>query len=151
MIPHPHKAEHLFSTRQIRPTRPNQWLWHPEEYYEEMLLTAVEEFVERHTNALQGGECPLSALREAIAVPPPLRRWVCPGGSTQPVMTVCQHASDSLPPSPCTLSNQRRAKCRAATSQQWQVAMKVLISFAGPLVAVCQVYSLPAILSRCQD
>lgn len=62
------------SPPQIRPTRPNQWLWHPLEWYEEGLLQAVEDFTSSSQWAPPARGCPLSVLEENVAVPPPLRR-----------------------------------------------------------------------------
>lgn len=61
---------------QIRPSRPNQWLWHPVEWYEERLLKSVEAVASSSPWAEQNMGCPLSVLEEEIVVPPPLSRCV---------------------------------------------------------------------------
>ncbi|CAM9874923.1 unnamed protein product [Ascophyllum nodosum] len=58
----------------IRPTRPNQWRWHPLEWYEERLLQTVESVVRSNIRTSLARGCPLSLLQEKIAVPPPLQR-----------------------------------------------------------------------------
>ncbi|CAN0054890.1 unnamed protein product [Ectocarpus sp. 4 AP-2014] len=58
----------------LRPSRPNQWLWHPLEWYEERLLKAAEDVASSSPWAEMGTGCPLSILEKEVLVPPPLRR-----------------------------------------------------------------------------
>ncbi|CAN0126454.1 unnamed protein product [Discosporangium mesarthrocarpum] len=56
---------------EVRPTRPNQWLWHPLEWYEERVLKDVEDIAQEEK---WKGSCPLVELQAAVPMPPPLRR-----------------------------------------------------------------------------
>ncbi|CAM9130600.1 unnamed protein product [Scytosiphon promiscuus] len=58
----------------IRPSRPNQWLWHPLEWYEERLLKEAEAVASSSPWVEWGTGCPLSALQKKVLVPPPLSR-----------------------------------------------------------------------------
>ncbi|CAM9260081.1 unnamed protein product [Hapterophycus canaliculatus] len=58
----------------IRPSRSNQWLWHPLEWYEERLLKKAEEVASASPWADWGTGCPLSTLQKEVLVPPPLSR-----------------------------------------------------------------------------
>ncbi|CAN0079345.1 unnamed protein product, partial [Pylaiella littoralis] len=58
----------------IRPSRPNQWLWHPFEWYEKRLLKSAEDIASSSPWAELRTGCPLSVLQERITVPPPLSR-----------------------------------------------------------------------------
>ena len=65
----------IYIPSQIKPTRPNQWLWHPFEWYEERLLKAVEDLASSSPWVQLGRGCPLSVLEENVMVPPPLGRY----------------------------------------------------------------------------
>lgn len=66
----------MYLALQIKPTRPNQWLWHPLEWYEERLLKTVEDTASSSPWAQRGKGCPLSVLEDKVLVPPPLGRYV---------------------------------------------------------------------------
>eukprot|EP00903_Cladosiphon_okamuranus_P014498 g13448.t1 len=59
----------------VRPSRPNQWLWHPLEWYEERLLKSAEAVASSSPWAEQKTGCPLSVLEKEVVVPPPLSRY----------------------------------------------------------------------------
>ncbi|CAM9655878.1 unnamed protein product, partial [Choristocarpus tenellus] len=57
---------------EVRPSRSNQWLWHPLEWYEEHILKEVIRITEE--SRWKGRGCPLSYITAEVPMPPPLHR-----------------------------------------------------------------------------